>query len=365
MRLKIFTDLELLKFGDPVELLIPYIGKFNEEDKPGKMMSSRFDQFILHANDYIELTNMIQEADVALLPLYYNSAHDLTPLETAIQPFLELVEKNNKKILVFTGHDAVASCPIGIKNSIIFNSAITSSSRSKNTYSYPHFFEDFVNQYLDSALSIREKEKTPIVGFCGYAPPLSIKFGKEKIISSVKLLANYLGLMRKLPSRASHSYRARAIIGLIKSTRVKRNFIIKSNFAFGPEGQLNTGRTKESDEQFRRNFINNIIGSDYTLCVRGIGNNSIRFFEALCCGRIPVFVNTNCVLPFDHMIDWKNLCVWIEEKDIDNIDKIVYDFHQNISAADFINLQKKLRSIWEEYLSPLGFFKNLGVFLEN
>lgn len=30
-------------------------------------------------------------------------------------------------------------------------------------------------------------------------------------------------------------------------------------------------------------------GSDYVLCTRGNGNYSIRFYEALCRGRIPVF----------------------------------------------------------------------------
>jgi hypothetical protein len=363
MKLKIFTDLELLKFGEPIELLIPFIGKFNEEDKPGKMMSSRFDQYILKGRNFLEFTDDIQDSDTALLPLYYNSARDVGHLEEAIQPFLDLVEKMEKKLIIFTGHDA-PNCSISLKNAIIFNSAVNKSFQADNIFSYPHFFEDFITEYLGGKLVFREKKAVPIVGFCGYAPPLGLKFGKEKIISSAKLVANYLGFMGKFPSRASHSYRARAIIGLQKSRRIKKNFAVKSSFAFGPKGQLNTGTTKESDEFFRRNFVNNITESDYTLCVRGIGNNSIRFFESLCCGRVPIFVNTNCVLPFDHIIDWKRLCIWIEEKDIDNIDKIVYNFHNKISNEEFVSLQKKLRGIWEEYLSPLGFFKNLRLFLD-
>lgn len=361
MKLKIFTDLELLKFGEPVELLIPFIGKFNEEDKPGKIMSSRFDKLISSGKEFIEFTSA-EDAEAALLPLFYNSAHDIKVLEKAIQPFVDIVSKLNKKLLIFTGHDA-PGCPTTIKNSIIFNSAVTKSAQEKNVFSYPHFFEDFLEEYLGTPLQVRQKGPKAVVGFCGYAPPLALNLSKEKVISIAKLGANYLGWMKKFPSRASHSYRARAIIGLLRSKRIERNFIIKSRFAFGPTGQLNSGNTEESDTFFRRNFVNNIYGSDYVLCVRGIGNNSIRFFEALCCGRIPIFVNTNCVLPFDHIIDWKSLCIWIEEKDIDRIDQIVFNFHQNISNEEFIALQLRLRAIWEEYLSPLGFLKNIKLFI--
>lgn len=127
---------------------------------------------------------------------------------------------------------------------------------------------------------------------------------------------------------------------------------------------MNTGKTAESNEEFRNKFVENIIESDYTLCVRGLGNNSVRFFETLCCGRIPVFVNTDSTLPFDNLIDWKSLCVWVEEKDIDNIAAAVVEFHNNISEEEFLNLQEKLREIWEEYLTPIGFFKRLGFFID-
>ncbi|RZK27500.1 MAG: hypothetical protein EOO61_23355 [Hymenobacter sp.] len=202
-----------------------------------------------------------------------------------------------------------------------------------------------------------------MIGFCGYAPPLELSFGKEKIIGILKLLANYTGFIKFFPSRISHSYRTRALIAVKNSKKVKTNLRIKNTFAFGSNGQLNSGSTSETDNEFRKNFINNILESDYTLCVRGIGNNSIRFFETLCCGRIPIFVNTDSVLPFDHLIDWKKFCIWVEEKDIDSIGRIVSDFHNNISQDDYIKLQGELRKIWVDYLSPLGFYKNLRLFL--
>jgi len=361
-KVKLFTDLELIRFGFPVEILIPFIGLFNGEDNPGKMMSSRFNEFAARGKELIELTDL-DEADACLLPIYYIFGDEEPAFLENIKCFLDKVVKSRKKIIVFTGHDRPVY-DIRIDNAIIFNSAINKSVQPSNVFAYPHFFEDYIRIYRNNELSVRQKGATPVIGFCGFAPPVGLRFGRSKVIGMLKLAANYLGIMKKYPARASHSYRARAIIGLRRSKKISTNFRIKSTIAFGPQGQLNTGNTVESDDVFRRNFVNNIVDSDYTLCVRGIGNNSIRFFESLCCGRIPVFVNTDCVLPFDNQINWKSMCIWVEAHDIDKIDKIVLNFHQSRSNDQLIELQKKIRSVWEEYLTPVGFYKHIKFFLD-
>ncbi len=359
MKLKLYTDLSLLSKGQPVELLMPFIGDF-EAAGADSIRNGRYDDFLTIGKTFLELTN-IEECDACLLPIFYDVISNQTKFEEDIKGFIEEVEKTGKKILIFVGHD-VLKINIPVKNAIIFNSAISKSKQTNNVYPWPHFFEDFLERYSDGKLELRSKSTKPVIGFCGYAPPLNIKMGKEKIIAAAKLAANYMGLLQKYPDRISHSYRTRAIIGLQKTKNIIPNFRLKSNFAFGPNG-MNTGNTAESNEDFRMKFVENIIESDYTLCVRGLGNNSVRFFETLCCGRIPIFVNTDSTLPFDHLIDWKKLCVWVEEKDIDKIADSVVEFHNNISENDFIDLQKKLREIWEEYLTPTGFFRRLSSFI--
>ncbi|RZK45132.1 MAG: hypothetical protein EOO61_01135 [Hymenobacter sp.] len=361
MKLKIYTDLSLLELGAPVDLLIPFIGISNEEYGEGRLYAHTFDEYCKYASEYIELVS-IENCDVCLFPINYNQAWDNEGARPEkVNTFINSVKASGKSIFVFLGHD-ISATSVNITNAIVFSGAINKSRQIKNVYSYPHFFSDLL-AYNSTQFTPKVKSEVPVVGFCGYAPPLEIKLGKEKAISFLKLIANYAGLMKFFPSKISHSYRARAIIALTRSKKLKPNLRIKNTFAFGPNGQLNTGNTKESDTDFRKNFINNILESDYTLCVRGIGNNSIRFFETLCCGRIPMFVNTDSVLPFDHVIDWKKKCLWIEEKDIDNIGDAVSEFHKNISAAEYQKLQTELRDIWLEYLSPLGFYKNLRLFL--
>jgi hypothetical protein len=99
-----------------------------------------------------------------------------------------------------------------------------------------------------------------------------------------------------------------------------------------------------------------MIASDYVLCARGTGNYSYRLYEALSLGRIPVFVDTDCVLPYDFAIDWPSYGVWIDRRSVKHIGERVAEFHAGLSDEGFMELQRRCRLLWEEYLSPLGFF---------
>lgn len=106
----------------------------------------------------------------------------------------------------------------------------------------------------------------------------------------------------------------------------------------------------------RREFVRNLRESDYGLCVRGSGNFSFRFYETLCMGRIPVFVDTDCVLPLDFDIEWRDYCVWVEADDVGRIGDRILEFHESLGEAEFEERQHACRRLWETHLSPEGFF---------
>ena len=110
-------------------------------------------------------------------------------------------------------------------------------------------------------------------------------------------------------------------------------------------------------------FFSNIYDNDYTLCIRGNGNWSYRFYQTLACGRIPIFVDTDCVLPLSTHIDWKKYCVWIDRSDLKQIGEAVTDFHASLSESDFMDLQMSCRALWEEHFTPKGFMDNLKHYL--
>ena len=363
MKLKIYTDLDLLRLGRPVDLLIPYVGTKNVEFQEGRLKENTFKSYCENANNYFEFTS-IEECDVCLLPINYPTLSDNTMFISETQSFFDAVKESGKRVFIFLD-TFLENYTIDIKNSIVFNRSISKSKQVLNLYSYPIFFEDYIKYYNNGQLTINHKGPKPIVGFCGYTPPLGLKFGRAKIVSFLKLVANYVGIMKFFPAMSSHSFRARVLLALQWSPSVIDNFRVKQEFAFGPSGQLNRGNTTETDIDFRKNFVKNVVESDYTLGVRGLRNTSIRFYETICCGRVPLFVNTDCVLPFDFLIDWKNLIVWVEEKNIGSTPDILVDFHKKLTDQEFIDLQHYMRNLWDEYLSPDGFFKNLRLFLEH
>ena len=363
-KLKLYTDLDLLKIDQPVvDLLVPFCGQDSKERNPELNITiGRFDKYEKEGKGFIELTS-IEESDACLLPIRYTQKENDVKFEQEIKIFAELAEKSGKKTFVFLGSD-IDYFDVKIKNAIIFCNTLYQSRRKNNEFAFTFFFEDFIEKFYNNQLPLREKSTVPTIGFCGYAPPMAQKFGFYKLKEALRLGINYLGFIKKFPSYSAHSYRVRALLSVLRSKKVKNNFIIRSNFGFGgPVGGLYPGGVKELNASFREGYVKNIIDSDYTLCVRGYGNNSIRFFEALCCGRIPVFVNTDCVLPFDFIIDWKKYCVWIEEDEIGNIPEKVLAFHQQKTPDEFKNLQIEIRNIWKEYFTPEGFYKNLHLHL--
>ena len=90
--------------------------------------------------------------------------------------------------------------------------------------------------------------------------------------------------------------------------------------------------------------------------MRGTGNFSARLYETLAMGRIPIFINTDCILPFENVINWRNHVVWIEYDEVEQISDKIIEFHRSLSSMSFTKLQQDNRSLWEEYFKFSGFY---------
>lgn len=97
----------------------------------------------------------------------------------------------------------------------------------------------------------------------------------------------------------------------------------------------------------------------YTFCIRGAGNFSVRLFETIAMGRIPVLINTDCKLPLENEIEWHKHAFIIAENDIINLEKKLLDFHNQFSNKDFKDIQERNRKLWENKLERVSFFKTI------
>ena len=212
----------------------------------------------------------------------------------------------NKPIYTWVGGDHSYRVPEG--NFILFYHSGYQSIRRKNEHAYPVIIRDPL-EYLNSAdIKILPKEQKPKIGFCGLANKnlfdKSWRAGKNsmfKLVNSVR--KPYLDLSHPI---SGTSLRGEAIKLLSSSKDVITNFLIRSK----------SGGQKINTEKNKLEFWENMLTSPYGLCVRGAGNYSARFYEALAMGRIPILVNTDCILPLDNEIDWKQHCIWVQDYEL-------------------------------------------------
>ena len=366
-KLKIWTDFDLEGCNNGfgvVEMLMPFRGQSSYETDPEfNLLIGRYDELEREGARYLELTSL-EEAEVAVFPVPYPLGGMSPQLRAAAAAFGDKVKRAGKRTLVFaSGEQHVVN--VNLPDPIVFHDALYQSQRKPSEFAVTQPIEDLVARYGKDQAMWREKPARPSVGFCGFAPPLKMGWNRAKIKAGTRLLLNYAGWIRRYPTLSAHSYRARALLSLMRQDEIATDFLIRNQFAFaGSRGQLLPGGTPETAETMRAEYVQNLFHNDYNLCVRGTANYSIRLIETLCCGRIPIFVNTDCVLPYDFVINWRKHVVWIEESQIEQIPSIVAEFHQNLGEEEFIDLQKSNRKLWQEFLSPLGFVKNLALCVE-
>lgn len=83
-------------------------------------------------------------------------------------------------------------------------------------------------------------------------------------------------------------------------------------------------------------FINKTSESLFSLCPRGYGATSFRFYEAMQLGTDPVFVYDKPWFPYEDFIDWDSFSVRVHVSEIDNIQNILIEkapFAQKMSET--------------------------------
>jgi hypothetical protein len=141
---------------------------------------------------------------------------------------------------------------------------------------------------------------------------------------------------------------------LARSPRVETRFTIRPA-CFHGEADAATRAAQ------RQEYLRNIVETDYTLCLRGYGNYSFRFFEAMSLGRPPLLIDTDCVLPLDFLHDYRKLCVVVPQADLRRAADHVARHHATLDDEGQLELQRRVRAFWAEWLAPERFFRNVAL----
>jgi hypothetical protein len=297
----------------------------------------RFSKLYKEAPNYF-CSVSAEEAEVYVYPYRYELN------EETIKAGRDARDKGLECVFFTHGDDASApEVPYGK----LYRHSIFADKKGRNEYAMPAFSDDILDNLPSSIasgmLEYRKKTEKPLVGFRGYV-------GNPFLRTAFRILGRH-------EKAAGLSLRNQLLKNLASDQGIKTLFEKQNHFSGGKKGI--THRDSDFAERVRADYIANILSSDYTLCVRGAGNFSYRLYEVLSAGRIPLFINTKCVLPFEGEINWSKHCVWIESDNIKNISKLLINLHKEIPPNDFREMQINNRRLWEERLSPLGFYCKL------
>ncbi|KAL8537222.1 hypothetical protein ACS0TY_012412 [Phlomoides rotata] len=86
--------------------------------------------------------------------------------------------------------------------------------------------------------------------------------------------------------------------------------------------------------------------SKYCICARGYEVNSPRVVEAIFYECVPVIISDNFVPPFFETLNWESFAVFVMEKDIPNLKKILL----SISKKRYVAMQKRVKKVQQHFL---------------
>jgi hypothetical protein len=268
---------------------------------------------ILNVNDKFCLS--IEECDYVLLP-------PTTIWENPVSKYnLEIKNaiKNNKKIIIFIGNDNDSSCNIPSEIGYVFRGSGFLKKTTDNIFGLPTVNIDvFAGNYARKKLSI---------AFCGFTMPPH-RIGEKKLFwhDGIEIRTNIVEkFLKEIPEKC--------------------DFILNENW--GPW---------QSGNDFSTKFYKNIKNNLYGLCVRGGGNFSFRLGEVLMMGRIPILIDTDCILPFPDLIPYDTNFIRIPIEKIDDMVNIIEKYHESHTEEELIQIQKENRLIWETYYVPCNAF---------
>lgn len=354
MRLKVFSDPAYISPVRPMScaMMAPFFG--DREAAFWSTDTAVLDTYIANSAQYFDFVQNLADADFAVLPSTWHR-YLSSGTEQIAYDFAQKVADAGKPLIVFHERDYDFKFPF--PNAILFSPALEHAPTARQ-FGLPAWIPD----HMGAAAPLRHKQDRPVVGFCGWIPAPTLS-------SRVRRVARMTvpGLSRKrmrgvsAPLQPNFRYkflRFRSIARLRDHPEVTDNFILRDKFFAGANIKQTEQQQMQSRAAALQEYLDNLRNSDYSLCVRGIGNYSLRFYETLAAGRVPLFLDTHCALPYSFAIDWRDELVWVDPSDHAHVGQKLVTFHAAETAESFQARQQRMRALWVDWVSPDGFFRN-------
>lgn len=320
---RLFTSRDWVERAEYVHLLWPVWGASHWHDRYRDL----FGDFLTQGRGFFTLTEDPGSADYFLPPCGWQEGGSPQAMRMA-----ELAARYGRPMVIFFNSDFEE--PIPIDDAVIFRTSMNASSAGPNEQAWPGWTCDVLRTYGGGRLESRAKPEQPTVGYCGY----------------LDYRNNFERLQRTIRGQIAPWARLRgdAVRTLSKAHEIDSRFVLRRRFG-GHAGAA------ERDE-----YARNLLTCDYALVARGRGNFSFRLYEAMSAGAIPVFLDTDCRLPLDDVIPYRELFVWISANDVHSIADHLTRFHAAHDSSSLNSHRRRIREVYDRYLSPLAYHREVA-----
>jgi len=108
------------------------------------------------------------------------------------------------------------------------------------------------------------------------------------------------------------------------------------------------GWNLEKDEDNHKKYIDHLNKNYFSLCPRGTGPGSIRLYESMGCGCIPIIISDDYKKPLDWYLNWDDFSITIMESEIACIPDII----NNIPDDEIEKMSETSNNVFQKYFSP-------------
>jgi len=246
--------------------------------------------------------NNNEEVEIIHISVKLKQRLDLDTLKQMQQ--LDSLKQHNKPMIIMCFGDAPPVLYPNDQSVIVYKNSLDSTTRQSNEFAMGSCIDDvFDHTYLENNL---------VIGFVGHD-----QYGRKPYIE------------------------------MFMQTSFKKDFIIR------PWNFYDVCR-KSKAHIYQKEFFDNIKNNLFTFCFRGRGNFSIRFYETLMMGRIPIVINTKCVFPFEDKINYDEICIFINDTELTTYQVLENKITEYINKNKdrLLEIQKNNRKIYETYFHP-------------
>lgn len=253
-----------------------------------------------------------------------------------------LAKEAKKKVLLFDYTDFVDRNPILPPHAVLFRVSAYRHHKRQNEIVMPYFVEDFKTLY---GIEPKEKSTPLVVGYCGYS-----RFGSIARICKAFLKRFVIQMMLRLRGDANPRAHLRGIFWRQYVFRALRNGAVQTCILERAFYSRFRQEKLFEPKKNREEYVENLRECDLALSVRGDANASQRFYEALSASRIPLLLDTDCVLPLEEIIVYDDFTLRVPSSETKRIGEVVRAWDTATSGDQFLEKEKRAREAFVNYL---------------